>query len=771
MTSSSYSCTNYGGAIYNYDGHTIGLIEADFYGNYIDSTGYSGYGGAISNNGTITIKDSSFINNYVIKGSGGALYNNSKGVMNIIADKKDVLFNGNYTASSRNEDGTLVNKQSSAIYNAGTLNLNAGQKSIIFNDKITGNGAININNTGEWDSSVDKTPPKDNDGKYTTNNIPIYAPTDGVVVLNSVLRGYTGKLSVYGGTLKLGENGELYLYNTYSSVGSSIFEDNTTLDIQNGKANSVHLSKLTLNGITRLKIDADLAGEGAVDTISTSSTVMGTGSLIIDSINILSEMDDNVFRKDFQFAGSTLKVSIDEAAKKVLTASHNYTFSLDDKNNLYVLKDYSENTFASALASDTPQRTYMLTADETLTNYMPVAENTMQGTKYVVDGSEAHYSLNGNNLSGIIIKDGQDFGIKNIGSFSLNDGQADTENAIASLNSDGTIKYYTVTNSGGWHNFGKPEPQDSTIIGGLIKTTGDVLTISNSVVSGNTFSHPGYNGDLGLINNTTGTISITGSLVKDNLLESHVTESWAKAKGGFIYNDAGDINIADSYFINNMVNGTADSGNADVRGGVIYNISGNITVTDSNFSNNSAIANTHGYISGSSSGGSAAEADGGAIFNNGGNLTVKNSTFYKNIASDNLGWVGSLTSYGGAISTNGSGTTLIEDSLFIDNSVSHDNSSAYGGAIDSNSNVTINNSKFINNSAVTLKKSGTGGAIYNSKNLDINNSEFTSNTANNGGAISNRNRNNSIIDSSFYDNLAIGSGAYGGAIYMLAVAH
>ena len=138
--SNSYEA--YGGAIYNYRG-TIGNITGDFIGNYAQSNSYEAYGGAIYNSGiienitgdfignyshsnssskyanggaiynsgTITLKDSSFINNGVISpkdANGGAIYINY-GTVNIIAENKDVVFDGNYSATAKNPDGTLEN--------------------------------------------------------------------------------------------------------------------------------------------------------------------------------------------------------------------------------------------------------------------------------------------------------------------------------------------------------------------------------------------------------------------------------------------------------------------------------------------------------------------------------------------------------------------------------------------------------------------------------------------------------------------------------------
>ena len=128
--SSGYSA--YGGAIYNYNGGAIiESITGNFIGNYAKGSS-SASGGAIYNyGGTITLKDSSFINNGVISpenANGGAIYINYDTV-NIIAENKDVVFDGNYSATAKNPDGTLENKKPDGIYMTnGVLNLSPNSK-------------------------------------------------------------------------------------------------------------------------------------------------------------------------------------------------------------------------------------------------------------------------------------------------------------------------------------------------------------------------------------------------------------------------------------------------------------------------------------------------------------------------------------------------------------------------------------------------------------------------------------------------------------------
>src|SRR5699024_3137996 len=113
-------------------------------------------GGAIFVSGDVsTIIDSSFTNNRVNSVNtwtgGGAIFANNDATVNIIADAKNVVFEGN-----------MLDSDSNAItINRAVLNLNAGNSSIIFNDAITNqksldnSATININQTGEWDTETD----------------------------------------------------------------------------------------------------------------------------------------------------------------------------------------------------------------------------------------------------------------------------------------------------------------------------------------------------------------------------------------------------------------------------------------------------------------------------------------------------------------------------------------------------------------------------------------------------------------------------------------
>ena len=259
----------YGGAIENAGNLTIvsSIFDSNNAAAYSSSSDSSARGGAIFHQaGTLTLIDTSFLNNYVSATHnyyGGALYLNSTAI--IIANNQDVLFEGNYQikagSSAQISSGVFVNSS------GGVLNLNAGAKNIIFNDRIDGAGqnfdsfSININKTGTWN---------DTESPFATsgNKIPVRAPTTGTIELNEDMTAYWGNVNIYGGTVKLGEDRT----NTYSQAVEPefFFADNLnlyggTIDLQNKKIDYVTIRNFNGsfdadgNALGNLKIDANLS--------------------------------------------------------------------------------------------------------------------------------------------------------------------------------------------------------------------------------------------------------------------------------------------------------------------------------------------------------------------------------------------------------------------------------------------------------------------------------------------------------------------------------
>jgi hypothetical protein len=175
----------------------------------------------------------------------------------------------------------------------------------------------------------------------------------------------------------------------------------------------------------------------------------------------------------------------------------------------------------------------------------------------------------------------------------------------------------------------------TTQAGGAFKNSG-TLTVSNSILSGNTATylqngHSGFGG--GIYNGNFGTLTVTNSTLSGNT---------ATNSGGGIYNKAlGTLNVTNSTLSGNTAafgGGIFNTGNTAASGGGITNTGGTI-VTNSTLSSNSATT------------------DGGGIFNQG-TLTLTNSTLSGNSAINSGGGIDNV----GARATINIANTIIANS-------------------------------------------------------------------------------------------------------------
>lgn len=135
----------YGGALWTItdkaDKNSVVIKNSHFEDNYVSSS-VRAYGGAIviHTDSIANIQDTSFINNYNASPiyGGGAI--ETRGQINLIAESKDVIFQGNtHHVTQIDENGKALDGLSNAIHtsNQGRLNLIAGNdKKIIFNDSL-----------------------------------------------------------------------------------------------------------------------------------------------------------------------------------------------------------------------------------------------------------------------------------------------------------------------------------------------------------------------------------------------------------------------------------------------------------------------------------------------------------------------------------------------------------------------------------------------------------------------------------------------------------
>ena len=251
-----------GGAIGNY-----GIIGDTLFAQISDSR-FSGnsatYGGAIYNWDDIYIIDSVFENNTATD-NGGAIFNLAQ--LYLIANQSDIVFSGN----------KLNSGQSNAVHTTDIMNINASSdKSVIFNDAITGGGQIIINQPYI----------------FNTQNV----PTGGRVVLNSDMSGFVGDVIIHNGTLELSDGGKFFTADNLSVYGG-------VLDIGSADV-SVGAVKFANNGTLRLSVVSpdvygtlsgtsfDIASTAMLDVILSPDAMDGTDYLRVQLVRGDSAIND-----------------------------------------------------------------------------------------------------------------------------------------------------------------------------------------------------------------------------------------------------------------------------------------------------------------------------------------------------------------------------------------------------------------------------------------------------------------------------------------------
>lgn len=181
--------------------------------NSVFASNQATYGGAIFSWGDLAIIDTSFVNN-TAEDSGGAISNSD--ALNIIASNQNVYFTGN----------TAGGESNAILSSGGTVKLNAEEgKSIIFNDKITGSGTMLINQ------------------EYNFNGQDIGG--SGSVVLGQDMSGFSGDVTIDGGTVEVVNNGKFFdagnlqvnsgvlnLGTSQASVGTASFGASSQLSLE-----------------------------------------------------------------------------------------------------------------------------------------------------------------------------------------------------------------------------------------------------------------------------------------------------------------------------------------------------------------------------------------------------------------------------------------------------------------------------------------------------------------------------------------------------------
>ena len=712
-----------GGAIYN-DG-SLTLSDVKLSDNAADS-----YGGAVFNNGELVVSDSVFDSNDVLnRGSasvdygGAAIYNWYDGVLTVSGS--------NFTNNIKNyKNGDRLVGAIATIGDA------------------TISDSYFVNNTGRWGGAIS---------------------TSGYLLAGDDVN----TLTVSGSTFK--ENGGLYgagifVWGSDFTVSDCVFDKNTasgkgnmTPNNNNGAAIEVTDTNKAIAGIiTGSKFTNNKAQYGGAIDICEGNIK------ITDSEFVNNSADVEGGAIDINTVNGNPEVSISDS--KFINNSASYGGAIVNVKDLTVRNtEFVNNTpdaifnyvgFGGNLDLGIENFTDLQNAIGLVTGTLTLNQNV------VMTDDEAANFVNGVIINKNIRIDGKGHTIdaKNLGRiFSIGEGFTVTLTNATLING-------RATEGGAIYNDGSLTLSDVKLsdnaadsYGGAVFNNGE-LVVSDSVFDSNDIVNRGSAsvdyGGAAIYNWKEGTLKVTNSNFTNNIKNYKNGDNLVGA-----ITTIGNATVSGSNFVNNSGRW---GGAISATGAELRKNSSTLTVSNTIFKDNSALYAGAVYIWGSNYNIADCVFDNNTAFgkgnmtpnnNNGGALVVSQvSKFNEPITGTISGskFTNNKAQYGGAAYFN-KGFVTITDSVFENNIAT-----AEGGAVDfSHASVkdlvvSINNSSFVGN------KAPVAGAIFTNVDSKITNSNFTKNTASKGGAVLNENGAKLTVDNStFKDNAA---DSYGGAV-------
>ena len=690
-----------GGAIYN-DG-SLTLSDVKLSDNAADS-----YGGAVFNNGHLVVSDSVFDSNDIVnRGSasvdygGAAIYNWYDGVLTVSGS--------NFTNNIKNyKNGDRLVGAIATIGDA------------------TISDSYFVNNTGRWGGAIS---------------------ASGYLLAGDDVN----TLTVSGSTFK--ENGGLYgagifVWGSDFTVSDCVFDKNTasgkgnmTPNNNNGAAIEVTDTNKAIAGIiTGSKFTNNKAQYGGAIDICEGNIK------ITDSEFVNNSADVEGGAIDINTVNGNPEVSISDS--KFINNSASYGGAIVNVKDLTVRNtEFVNNTpdaifnyvgFGGNLDLGIENFTDLQNAIGLVTGTLTLNQNV------VMTDDEAANFVNGVIINKNIRIDGKGHTIdaKNLGRiFKINNWCDVTLTNVTLTNGNATV-------GGAIYNFGNLDLVHVNFVNNTAKYGGAIMNYAYGLVLD----------DSTFVNNTA---KIGGAIYNSAdcfvVGNSTFANNTATSNGGVIFNYGIGFVVGNSTFVNNSA---ADGAGAILNGGRGFVVGNSTFVNNTATSKGGAIYNYGiGFVVGNSTFANNTAEDAGAVYNEGDNSVVGNSTFVNNTA----------TSIGGAIINNGK--LVVDNSAFEDNAANY-----YGGAIFNWDDLQVTNSAFDGNDILVRNIRAMdnvdhgGAAIYNWKNgkLDISKSNFTNNIKNykNGnllvGAVATIG-DATISDSYFVNN----SGRWGGALSVM----
>ena len=773
-----------GGAIYN-DG-SLTLSDVKLSDNAADS-----YGGAVFNNGHLVVGNSVFDSNDIVnRGSasvdygGAAIYNWYDGVLTVsgsnFTNNIKNYKNGDCLVGAITTIGDATISDSCFVNNAGRWGgaISASGYLVAGDDvnTLTVSGSTFKENGGLYGAGIfvagsDFTVSDcvfDKNTAFGKGNMTPNNNNGAAIVVTDTGKDITGAITGSNFTNNKAQyGGAIYICEGNIAISDSLFVNNSA-DVEGGA------------------IDIDSAINNPVVTVENSKFVNNTPQAIHNSkelhlgietftdlqnaiglVDGILTLDSDIAMTDDEAAGFVNGVAIN---KNIRIDGKGHTISAEDLGRIFSIGEGFTVTLTNAtLINGKADKGGAIYNDGSLTlSDVKLSDNA-------ADSYGGAVFNNGHLVVGNSVFDSND--IVNRGSASVDYGGAAIYNWY-----DGVL---TVSGSNFTNNIKNYKNGDNLV--------GAITTIGNATVSGSNF-----------VNNSGrwgGAISATGAELRKNSSTLTVSNTIFKDNSalyaGAVYIWGSNYNIADCVFDNNTafgkgnmtpnnnnggalvvsqvsrfnepitgtISGSKFTNNKAQYGGAAYFNKGFVTITDSVFENNVATAEggavdfSHASvkdlvvsINNSSFVGNKAPVA-GAIFTNV-DSKITNSNFTKNTASK-----------GGAVLNENGAKLTVDNSTFKDNAAD-----SYGGAVFNNGELVVSDSVFDSNDIVNRGSAGVdygGAAIYNWENakLDISKSNFTNNIKNyvNGdrlvGAVTTIG-NATISDSYFVNN----SGRWGGAL-------
>ena len=729
------------------EGFTVTLTNATLINGKADK------GGAIYNNGSLTLSDVKLSDN-AADSYGGAVFNNGHLVVSdSVFDSNDIVNRG---SASVDYGGAAIYNWYDGVLTVSGSNFTNNIKNYKNGDRLVGaiatigdatiSDSYFVNNAGRWGGAIS---------------------TAGYLLAGDDVN----TLTVSGSTFK--ENGGLYgagifVAGSDFTVSDCVFDKNSAFGKGDMTPNNNNGAAIVVTDtgkdITGIITDSNFTNNkahfsGAVDicegkiTIKNSIFVNNSAEYCAGAIAVDSQINKP--------AVEIINSKFDSNSAEYGGAIYNYynltvvdsTFTNNSKDTIYNFRvanlDLGIKTFTDLQnAIGLVRGTLTLDSDIAMTD--DEAANFKDG---VVINKNIRIDGNGHTIDardlGRIFSIGEGFTVT-LTNATLINGKADKGGAIYN---DGSLTLSDV----------KLSDNAADSYGGAVFNNGN-LVVSDSVFDSNDIVNRGSAsvdyGGAAIYNWKEGTLKVTNSNFTnniknykngDNLVGAITTIGNATVSGSNFVNNSGRwggaISATGAELRKNSstltVSNTIFRDNAALYAGAVYIWGSNYNIADCVFDNNTAFGK--GNMTPNNNNGGALVVSQVSKFNEPITGTISGSKFTNNKAQ-----------YGGAAYFN-KGFVTITDSVFENNIAT-----AEGGAVGFSRAsvkdlvVSINNSSFVGN------KAPVAGAIFTNVDSKITNSNFTKNTASKGGAVLNENGAKLTVDNStFKDNAA---DSYGGAV-------